>query len=219
MVVPERDDACVISWNPPTLSLNELAKFTSFLDDLYAQVAAPWVAQELGESSKGSVIPGAPKITRIQMGSPLAIQLIANSGNELSILALGMLGYLLKHPELLGGWMAQIRTARFRHRKEALEAQAALQKCLKELNDKAEIQVHGPPIITFEIKIRRAHASRVIRIPGEPVPEAGLPRAPRAENNVRSPEAETNVWKPIVGNSEKPRGRGVRKGDREHGRE
>jgi hypothetical protein len=77
------------------------------------------------------------------MESPLAIQLIANSGNELSILALGMLGYLLKHPELLGGWMAQIRTARFRHRKEALEAQAALQTCLKELNGKAEIRVQG----------------------------------------------------------------------------
>jgi hypothetical protein len=53
MIVPERDDACVISCNPPTLSLDELATFTTFLNDLYALVAAPWVAQELDESIRG----------------------------------------------------------------------------------------------------------------------------------------------------------------------
>jgi hypothetical protein len=103
------------------LNLDELVVFTSYLADLHSELAAPYVTTQFRQSFESEEDPGSPQVAYIRMGSPLIAALISGSGNGLGVLALGMVGYLLKHPETLGGWLSRVRAATYRDRIEALE--------------------------------------------------------------------------------------------------
>jgi hypothetical protein len=168
MVTPEREDSCIIEWNPQVLNLDELAVFTSYLADLYAQVAAPYVTEEFGQlfQSQGDLV--SPRVSYIRMNSPLIAELVSDSGGGLGVLALGMVAYMIKHPETLGGWLSRVRSTSYRDHIVALEEKN------RYLRTKAAIEVESRAIERFEIAVREAPDSpgEAPRSPGE------APRSP-----------------------------------------
>ena len=144
MVTPEREDSCIIKWDPQVLNLDELTVFISYIADLHSEVAVPYVTTQFSQSVESQEAPASPQVAYIRMESPLIAELISSSGNGLGVLALGMVGYLIKHPENLGGWLSRVRTASYRHRIEALEQRAEY------LRTRAAIEVQGRPIGRFE---------------------------------------------------------------------
>jgi hypothetical protein len=93
--------SCKIIWQPSSLSLDEFAAFTDFLADLYTDIAVPNTANVFPQLAQSGELPSSPQVESIQMSSPLIAGLF--SVDPLGILALGTAGYMLKHPEALGG--------------------------------------------------------------------------------------------------------------------
>lgn len=152
MTNPDTENLCRIAWNPSELDLDELVVLTSYIADLHYDVAVPYALTQLSSSthylSESSLTPPPPpRLVYCQMGSPLVADLMSIPGNSVSLMALGMLGYLLKHPELLGGWFSRVRGASYQSRESALKAKADY------LHTKADFEVQGRPVEMFEMSI------------------------------------------------------------------
>jgi hypothetical protein len=101
------EDSFTITWNPHRLTLNDLAQLTSLLLDLHNEVAVPYV---ITQSDSNEDLPKSPLVTSIHMGSPLIAQLLAGPG-EIAIASLGMVGYILRNPDKLGGFLPAVRAS------------------------------------------------------------------------------------------------------------
>jgi hypothetical protein len=152
MTTTDREDLCRIIWNPSELDLDELVVLTSYVADLHNDVALPYALTRMSSLTQytdgsGLTLPPPPRLVYCHLGSPLIADLVSVPGNSLSLLALGMLGYILKHPEMLGGWLSRVRGASYRSREVALKARADY------LNAKASFDVQGRPVEVFEKSI------------------------------------------------------------------
>jgi hypothetical protein len=173
MVTPEREDSCIIEWNPQVLNLDDLVVFTSYLADLYAEVAAPYVTAEFRQLFQSQGVLVSPRVSYIRMNSPLIAELVSDPGGGLGVLALGMVAYMIKHPETLGGWISRLRRASYRDRILALEEKD------RYLRTKAAIEVESRAIERFEVAVREAPGSPG-EAPGSPGEAPGSPgEAPR----------------------------------------
>ena len=143
VVSPERDDLCVIVWNPSVLTLADLSECFSVQLDLYRETVIPYVTSELYQDGSNVVVPSLPLISTVRMGSPLTIELISGSSNDWSIAALGMLAYILTNAKALLTLDLRIRVAR-----------AELRNRLKRLEERSPFQASGYPIRKFEQAIR-----------------------------------------------------------------
>jgi len=139
VVSPERDDLCVIVWNPSVLTLADLSECFSVQLDLYRETVIPYVTSELYQDGSNVVVPSLPLISTVRMGSPLTIELISGSSNDWSIAALGMLAYILTNAKALLTLDLRIRVAR-----------AELRNRLKKLEERSPFQATGYPIRRFE---------------------------------------------------------------------
>jgi hypothetical protein len=146
MPAHEPENSCVITWNPGELTLDGLAKFISLLVDLHSEVAVPYVTEELYQGS--NVVELEPlRIASVHMGSPLATELLSGR-NPIDIVALGMVGYMLRHPERLGEFLSKVRTGRYRAERERIIERAKL------LETRGRIEARGRPISRFEGRYR-----------------------------------------------------------------
>lgn len=92
MAVSADAASCMLIWSPRDMTLDDLAKFMSLLDDLHSGVAVPYVTENFASLSHpevDEVSAQSPSVTRVNMGSPLVDQLLAGSGG---VLSLGMVG-------------------------------------------------------------------------------------------------------------------------------
>jgi hypothetical protein len=76
MAISERDNTCVITWNPRDLKLADLAEFYALLVELHSEVVVPYVTSELYQGSNASV-PSPLWVRGVSMSSPLVIQLFS----------------------------------------------------------------------------------------------------------------------------------------------
>ena len=83
---------------------------------------------------------------------------------DLGVLALGMVAYMIKHPETLGGWFSRVRIASLRDRRVALEEKD------RYLRTRAAIEVKRRALEKFEIAVQEAPGS-----PGKPPVHQGKP--------------------------------------------
>jgi hypothetical protein len=143
----EREDSCTITWNPPSLTLDELAEFTSMIAELHDKVAVPYVTGELYRNRPDAASPKPPLVASISMGSPLVTQLLAGEGG---VASLGMVGLILKNPGRLGEFLPQIRASWHEGSMRALEAK------LHRIQARDIIEAHGRPIEAFERDYRAA---------------------------------------------------------------
>src|ERR1700683_3460539 len=119
MTIPERDDSCTIIWNPIGMTLEDVTAFMSLLHDLHANVAVPYVTGKLYGTGSNVVSPKSPRVAHISMGSPLVTQFLAGSGG--GIVSLGMVGFILKNPGRLGGFLPGISEGGHRGKAKARE--------------------------------------------------------------------------------------------------
>jgi hypothetical protein len=141
-----REDSCTFTWNPSRLTLDDLARFTSLLLELHNEVAVPFVTEEFHQVGSNVTLPESPRVARISMGSPLVTQLLAGSGG---IVSLGMVGFVLKNPDKLGGFLPGISESWYRGKRKALEAR------LEYVEARGKIDTRGAPIRSFERELAR----------------------------------------------------------------
>lgn len=151
MTTSDREYLCRITWNPSELDLDELVVLTSYIADVHNEIALPYALRELSSSAhymdvSSLPLPPPPRLVYCQMGSPLIAHLMSTP-DSVGVLALGLLGYVLKHPETLGGWWSRVRGASYRSRASTLKAKADY------LNEKATFEVQGRPVDVFEESI------------------------------------------------------------------
>jgi hypothetical protein len=153
MLPPEPENSCVITWNPEELTLDGLAKFVSLLIELHSKVAVPYTIEELYPDS--NVIELAPlKVASMHMGSPLITELLSGP-SAIDITALGMVGYALKYPERLGGFLERVRTGRDRAERERIIERYKL------IETRSRIEARGCSIERFESReLERARRKR-----------------------------------------------------------
>jgi hypothetical protein len=153
MAINDPRNSVTIRWNPADISLADLKILSAYFADI-DEAARLWAI------SKGSA-PSSPVVTAIRMGSPLIAEIASNvHDGTVGVLTLGAVGYLIKHPEKLGGWVARFRAASYRdQRRELIEKSAYLRT-------KAELEVYGEPILEFE----REAALELGSISPEPAP-------------------------------------------------
>lgn len=125
------------------LTIDDLAAFAAMLVDLYRGVAVPYVTSELYQSGSNVNMPEVPSVASIQMASPLVSQIAAGSNG---IVALGLVGYILRNPERLGEFLPRIQEAWYNSRASAQEAKENLQR----LNARGRFEASGTPIRAFE---------------------------------------------------------------------
>jgi hypothetical protein len=154
MTTPEDEISCVITWNPRRIRLDELAVLTSMLADLHAEIAAPYVTSELARPAEPDVILSSPQVASLRMGSPLITELLAGSPNEWGIVALGMVGYILRNPGQLVTIWPRMQAARYRSKAKVLEAQ------LEYISAQGRLEAEGRPIEIYE-RVNRDHLDRV----------------------------------------------------------
>jgi hypothetical protein len=143
-MVAENENQCWISWAPDEIAINDLALFTSYLADVHIEAVEYLTTQHEYQLPPGETIP-YPQVARMGKASPLVVELVSYSETGgLGLLALGMLGYLVRHPEAVGGWLSRARVASYVGRKDALEAKESY------LQAKARIESGGRAIDTFE---------------------------------------------------------------------
>ena len=156
----ERPGSCTIEWNPPGLTLDDLAKFTSLILDLHNDVAVPYVTEVL--FGPGSIVapPKAPRVTSIRMGSPLITQLL---GSSTGLFTVGMVGLILKHPDRLGEFLPRVGAGRYRGRTERLDERLRYEERLRYVEERlqyvegrAPVQTRGRSIERFELRYRRS---------------------------------------------------------------
>jgi len=146
MDIAVHEDSCTITWDPSGLTLDDLARFTSLLFELHNEVAAPYVTDELYQQGSNAVTPRSPLVVGISMGSPLITQLLAGEGG---VLSLGMVGFILKNPNKLGGFLPGIRESWYKGNRRALEAK------LRYVESRARVDTRGIPIQRFEREYSR----------------------------------------------------------------
>jgi hypothetical protein len=139
MSTTDRPNSITIRWDPINISLADLKILTAYVADIDEEAAQPWAVNQLGSA------PGSPLVAIIRMGSPLIAEIVSHLENDTrGILTLGAVGYFIKHPELLGGWVARLRGASYQGRTQELIEKREY------LRTKAEIEVYGEPILEFE---------------------------------------------------------------------
>jgi hypothetical protein len=139
MATTERPNSITISWDPTDISLADLKILTAYVADIDDEAAQPWAINQRGSA------PGSPLVTTIRMGSPLIAEIVSHVENGTAgVLTLGAVGYFIKHPEALGGWVARFRGASYRDRTQALIEKGEY------LRTKAEIEAYGEPILEFQ---------------------------------------------------------------------
>jgi hypothetical protein len=135
----DRPNSITISWDPVSISLADLKILTAYVADIDEEAAQPWAATQPGSA------PGSPLVATVRMGSPFIAEIVSHLENDTTgVLALGAVGYFIKHPEVLGGWVARLRGASYRDRTQTLKDKGEY------LRTKAEIEAHGEPILEFE---------------------------------------------------------------------
>lgn len=141
-------DSCTFTWNSRMLTLGDLEDFTSLLVALHDEVAVPYVTSDLYQvgSNAPGLIPAT--VTSVSMNSPLTIELLAGP-SEVAILALGMVGYVIRNPGRLGEFIPRVREGWYRSNREALEQK------IEYARTKGRIRAEGRPIQTFEIERAR----------------------------------------------------------------
>ena len=153
----ERPGSCTIEWNPPGLTLDDLAKFTSLVLDLHNDVAVPYVTEVLFGPGSVLALPKAPLVTSIRMGSPLVTQLL---GSSTGLFSVGMVGLILKHPDRLGEFLPRVGAGRYRGRTERLDERLRYEERLQYVEDRAPVQTRGRSIERFEERYRSIERSR-----------------------------------------------------------
>jgi hypothetical protein len=139
MAITDSANSLTISWNPSDISLADLKILTAYVADIDDQAARPWAISKLGSA------PSSPLVTAIRMGSPLIAEIASNvHDGTVGVLTLGAVGYLIKHPEKLGGWVARFRAASYRDQRQKLIEKSEY------LRTKAELEAYGGPILQFE---------------------------------------------------------------------
>jgi hypothetical protein len=191
MTLPERDDSCTIEWNPPDLTLDDLAKFTALLAELHDKVAVPYVTEELFQPGSNVVPPKSPLVTSISMGSPLATQL------EGSALYVRMVGLLVKNPEkigqFIGGFLPSIKVGWLRNKVRIRKEEVSLlhiERELQSLRARGELQATGHSIGRFEKQLARKR--ELSRTRG---PEMGRTRADRSNRSGRYRDDRSRVYR------------------------
>ena len=137
MNAPRPANTCTITWNPLVVNLDQFAVFVDYLADLYSDVAVPYVIDASWHSARPGELPDPPRLIAIRMNSPLIAELLSPE-NEVGVLALGVVGYILKHPETLGGWVGRARTAWYETRRRAAQARQEYQDELAQLREEQE---------------------------------------------------------------------------------
>jgi hypothetical protein len=138
MAIADLPNIVTISWNPVDISLADLKILTAYVADIDDEAAQPWAINQLGSA------PGSPLVIAIRMGSPLIAEITSHVDGTAGVLTLGAVGYFIKHPEVLGGWIARFRGASYRDRTQFLIEKSEY------LRMKAEIEAYGEPILAFE---------------------------------------------------------------------
>src|ERR1039457_2064671 len=151
MNVSGREDSCTITWNPSDITLDDLARFTSLLFELHNEVAVPYVTDGLYQAGSNLVQPRSPLVASISMGSPLVTQLLAGSGG---VVSLGMVGFILKNPDKLGGFLPGISESWYKGKSKSLEAK------LQYVESRARVDTRGVPIRKFEKEYSRTRGRR-----------------------------------------------------------
>jgi hypothetical protein len=141
---------CELIWNPPNLTLDDLAKFMSLVAELYTEVAVPYVTDELFQPGSNVVPSESPLVASVRMGSPLVTQLLAGPNG---ILSLGMVGFILKNPKLLARFLPRFQGTWHEER------QIAMEKKFRYIDARDRIEARGQPIERFE----REYRSRELR--------------------------------------------------------
>jgi hypothetical protein len=143
MATIDRTDSCIIKWAPSEITIYDLEALSSYITGMHEQ------AVPLLESTQSGYVPiSPPRVASISMRSPFSAEIVASLGDSTSgLLALGLLGYMLKHPEAIGGWLPRVGDAWYQQRTSALIAKAEY------LNAKAELEIDGQPINTFETSL------------------------------------------------------------------
>ncbi len=188
MNAPEPASSCPITWNPHIISLDRFAVFAGYLADLYSDVAVPYVMSASWRFDRANEPPGSPTVRAIRMNSPLIAELLSPV-NEAGVLALGVVGYILRHPETLGGWVGRVRKAWYESRMQAVEARQAYDRVAhlpdqqEYLRGLAPITAEGQPIERFisvaditgypQPRPNTVSESRPDRVDGPPQSEIG----------------------------------------------
>jgi hypothetical protein len=150
MSIVDSSNPCKVVWAPGEVSLNDLAIFTSYMAEIESELAWPFATERSGTA------PGSFRVSYIMLASPLILNVVSHAGE--GVTALGVLSYILKHPEEIGGWIGKFRTSMSNNQKDALIAKAEY------LRTKSEIEVSGEPLIRFEREyqphVRRRLAER-----------------------------------------------------------
>jgi hypothetical protein len=175
MKAPERDDSCVIEWNPADLSLDDLMLLTSVLSDLYSGVAVPYETNDPSLLSPPETVE-SPQVAYIRMGSPLVTELFTTSGGKVEILALGMVGYLLKHPEVLSQWLPRFRAGSYRARGDEQLEKRRYEDILRTLAARGQFEVQGAAVDKFISAEKERVAEQVRKAEKEPKAEDRIGR-------------------------------------------
>ena len=151
--MPEHPEpSCTITWAASRLTLDDLARFTSLLFEMYSEVAVPYVTEELQQVGSNVVPSEPPYVARISMASPLVTQLLAGSGG---ILSLGMVGFILKNPDRLGEFLPRIRESWYRGNTRALEEK------LQYIEARGRLRARGRAVNRFEREYYRSREREI----------------------------------------------------------
>jgi|HubBroStandDraft_1064217.scaffolds.fasta_scaffold257291_1 hypothetical protein len=178
MDVSESEGSCTITWNPHSLTLDDLAKLTSLLADLHSEVAVPYVIEDFTQPGSNVVPPKSPLVASIRMGSPLVAELLSGR-DDLAIAAVGMVGWILKNPDKLAGFLPVLRSTWHRENRIAEEEKfQRTEEGLWYVESRARVQTRGRSIQRFERELARERESPRTRKP-RMGPDDRPGRAPR----------------------------------------
>lgn len=151
----DREDSCTLTWNPRGITLNDLAIFASLIADLHSDVAIPYVTEELYQPGSNVVLPTPPLVSTIRMSSPLVIELVSGPSG-IGAVTLGMVAYILKHPERLGGFITQVRKSWHDGNREAEAAKLRRAEArLRYVETRARVQTRGRVLQRFDRELSR----------------------------------------------------------------
>jgi hypothetical protein len=163
MAISESDNSCTITWNPRGLTLDDLAQFASLLAGLHSEVAVPFVTEALYPPGSNIILPGFPYVASMRMGSPLVVQLLVDPGG-IAIASLGMIGYILRNPDKLGGFLPRIRESWHEGNRKALEAKLQdVEARLQYVEARNRVQTRGRSIERFQRELRSREQERELR--------------------------------------------------------
>lgn len=139
MARTNRPNLCTITWNPSEVNVIDLAMLASYIAEVDREVVRPFVSERFRSETRPL------QVSYIMMASPLVIDIVASaSDGAAGVLALGVFGFILRHPESIGGWIGRFRTSMYRNQREALIEKSDY------LRTRAQLEARGEPIIRFE---------------------------------------------------------------------